>query len=233
MRPPFIQPHREFEHRKVLLFNSQLSDLPDQSSSLLRVPRGQMTFDSEGLERPSSRFFSRRASIPSSMSGITIGRGFDLGQWQAADIRTFMHASGFSAGDVSWAVGAAGLKGRAAHTYLSHSPGPTISLQQQRDLFMQQYDYMERDVLRISQNSRTVALYGKVDWNALDPQIKELVVDLRFRGDFTPRTRERIQPILVNNDREEMRTLLNDSSYWLGKLNVPRERYHARAQFLD
>jgi hypothetical protein len=37
----------------------------------------------------------------------------------------------------------------------------------------------------------------------------------------------------VNNDREEMRTLLNDSSYWLGKLNVPRERYHARAQFLD
>jgi len=51
------------------------ADVPDAAAEdKLRVPRGQLTFDAEGLDVP-GRFFSRVLHVPSGASGVTLGRG--------------------------------------------------------------------------------------------------------------------------------------------------------------
>ena len=42
------------------------------------VENGQLTFDAEGDDNPSSRYFSRTLHVPSRWSGITLGRGYDI-----------------------------------------------------------------------------------------------------------------------------------------------------------
>lgn len=37
-----------------------------------------MTFDQEGLENPGKKYHSRVPHVPSSSSGVTIGRGYDM-----------------------------------------------------------------------------------------------------------------------------------------------------------
>ncbi|EKY3242707.1 pesticin C-terminus-like muramidase [Cronobacter dublinensis] len=52
----------------------------------LTVPFGQLTFDSEGSDIEDSLYFSRRPHVPNNKStvigrsGVTFGRGLDLGQ---------------------------------------------------------------------------------------------------------------------------------------------------------
>jgi hypothetical protein len=51
------------------------------------VERGQITFDLEGLESPGSRYHSRKAHHPTPISGVTIGRGYDLKEISEATMR--------------------------------------------------------------------------------------------------------------------------------------------------
>jgi hypothetical protein len=79
-------------------------------------------------------------------------------------------------------------------------------------------------------NKDVVKLYGKADWNNLHPAIKEVLIDLQFRGDYTPETRKRIiHRAVTDNYFNVFYFLMKDRKNWK---NVPKDRFERRVKFL-
>ncbi|HWN66614.1 MAG TPA: pesticin C-terminus-like muramidase [Haliangium sp.] len=207
----------------------------------LQVDRGQLTFDAEGTE--GGRFHSRRAHWPGGVSGVTIGRGYDLGQHSATQIQADLAQAGVSAGAASSFAGAAGLTGNAARDWLQANRGSLseISLEQQEALFNIAYARLSGDVERISGNyARTMGQRTgrnqdefEIDFARLHPAIRDTLVDLRYRGDYTPTTRQRVQPPAIANDLRAMYDVIRDRAYWMQQRGVPEDRFNRRVRFLE
>ncbi len=208
----------------------------DESDDPLQVGVGQMTFDAEGNDDPNSRYFTRTIHYPPvGDSGVTMGRGYDMGNRSQDEIRNHLEAAGFDNSKISILVQAAGLKGNAAANYVRQNKERVgvITHDQQKQLFQIVYQELKSDVVRITTKSDVVARYGETDLDNLHPAIMELVVDLRYRGDYHPRTRGRIQPLMVNNDLQGLATLMADRGYWIDTYNVPLDRFQRRSQFMQ
>jgi uncharacterized protein YgiM (DUF1202 family) len=207
----------------------------------LQVDRGQLTFDAEGTE--GGRFHSRRAHWPGGVSGVTIGRGYDLGQHSASQIQADLTQAGISAGDAGRFAGAAGLTGNAARDWLQANRGSLseITLEQQEALFNIAYARLAGDVERISGNyARTMGQRTgrdqdefEIDFARLHPAIRDTLVDLRYRGDYTPTTRQRVQPPAIANDLRAMYDVIRDRAYWMQQRGVPEDRFNRRVRFLE
>ena len=197
---------------------------------------GSLTFNAEGLETK-GLYFSRAMHWPGGKSGVTIGRGYDLGVEgrTKAQVIKDLTAAGVPSFDASRFAQAVGLKGEKAKNFvnLNRAYFPEISVEAQDKLF---FDILlpryTSEVKRISEKPDVVAKYGATDWDNLDPRIKDVAVDLIYRGDYTGHTREKVQPFIVKNDVDGLKTLMNDSQYWKG-LGVPDDRFQRRAEFLD
>jgi hypothetical protein len=140
--------------------------------------------------------------------------------------------AGVSRQDAEYLSQGARLRGNAAALFIrNHINGaPVLTLEAQRRLF-EDITTPEtiKDIKRIFAKSDTVATYGVVDWDSLPSTAQELVFDLRYRGDYTPTTRRRLQPILSSQEWHKLPELMNDTAYWSG-LGVPRERINMRAR---
>lgn len=84
----------------------------------LHVSRGQVTFNSEGNDNKNSRYFSRKAHVPSSSSGITLGRGYDLSKRESDDVYRDLVKAGVNKDLARKFSGGAGKSGNAAKNYL-------------------------------------------------------------------------------------------------------------------
>jgi hypothetical protein len=207
----------------------------DPLSPYLKVGFGQRTFDAEGVEAL-GQYFSRSITWPGgASSGVTIGRGYDMGFRSRAQIVRELTLSGVSQQDSNYLSQGAGLRGAAAAQFIRSNLGnaPILTLEAQQRLF----DAVTtpeaiNDIKRIFAKADTVAAYGPVDWDTLPTAAQELVFDLRYRGDYTPTTRRRIQPILANQEWSKLPELMNDTAYWSG-LGVPHERIAARASIVE
>jgi hypothetical protein len=137
-----------------------------------------------------------------------------------------------SAGDATFFGDAAGLRGDAAARFVRAKlmESPVLSLSSQRKLF-EEITTQETiaDIRRLLNKPDVTARYGYVSWTELSPFAREVLFDLRYRGDYTPKTRESIQPFLVTKDDIGLRSLMNDTSFWT-ELGVPRARIQARAK---
>jgi hypothetical protein len=194
------------------------------------VATGQLTFDAEGQE--GGRFHSRVPHVPSNFSGLTIGRGYDLSQWKTLDVTTTLRKAGLNEEAVLAYAGAVGLKGAEARACLEANRErlTEITPEQQKRLFEIVYAFMEGDVKRICGNQRVVETYGMTDWEQLNPKIKEVLIDLRFRGDYTPATRQFLQSHVAKNDLGVFSKEIKDRSRWP---NVPQDRFDRRARYLS
>jgi hypothetical protein len=85
------------------------------------------------------------------------------------------------------------------------------------------------DIQRIFKKPDVAAKYGEVSWASLPTPVQEIVFDLRYRGDYTPRTRELIQPLLVAGDTAGLQKVMLDTDLWRG-FNVPEGRIRARTE---
>lgn len=202
----------------------------------LKVLHGQLTFDVEGndIEDPAHAlhiYFSRVIHWPGGVSGVTIGRGYDLGQRPHPE--KDLSAAKIAEPLYSWLLGAKRLKGQAARDYLSSANSAIreskISRKQQYDLFVPVYDFMRSEVIRISNSPSNIISYGPLNWDATDKKIQDIVIDLIYRGDYTPASREKVQQYLVDNDTEGLREVMADRSKWL---NVPEDRFNRRVEYL-
>ena len=88
---------------------------------------------------------------------------------------------------------------------------------------------MEKDVQEIVNDKDVVERYGKTDWKNLHPAIKEVVIDLQFRKDYTLATREIIQEAVATNYFLLFYELMKDRKNWK---NVPKDRFERRETYL-
>lgn len=194
-----------------------------------QVPRGQLTFDAEGTE--GGRYHSRAAHVPSvGASGVTIGRGYDVGQHGSQQAIEALTGAGVSPEQAAILAEAAGKKQGSAQSWLAQNQGRLEELtpEQQKALFETTYGDMAADVQRISSKSDTRAAYGEVDLDAVDPTVRDLLVDLRYRGDYTPATRRGVQPLAAADDLAGMAAHLADRDQWS---SVPADRFARRRDY--
>jgi hypothetical protein len=231
--PPWGRPYHLHPIGLVSTFSAAI-DANDPS--WLIVPVGQLTFDVEGNDiedtsHAGHRYFSRKVHWPGGASGVTIGRGYDLGQRPAP--QADLLSAGISEPLLSWLLGAKGLKGQAAQNYLVSASdeikGTFISRKQQYDLFIPVYEFMKAEVLRISNKEDVVRAYGEVKWEALNEKIKTISIDLIYRGDYTGETRKIIQLYMAENDLANYSQAICSLENWP---TVPTDRFIKRAQYM-
>lgn len=203
-----------------------------------KVPKGQITFDSEGLESPdptskSHRYHSRKPHVPTDSSGVTIGRGYDMKTKSKDKIISDLTKSGVDKKTAEKLAGAAGLSGKEAKDYITKNELDKIEItpKQQKELFAISYQEAEDDVKRICDKEDVQKAYGKTDWDKLDPAIKDILVDLRFRGDYTGDTRKNIQKHVVNDDLQGLKDALEDDTKWIGVKGSAPDRHERRKQY--
>ncbi|QLC73181.1 hypothetical protein LPB260_20745 [Pseudomonas sp. LPB0260] len=219
-------------HFQVIGLIGSFSLLDDENDlKWLKVPRGQLTFDVEGNDITNSIHFSRVAHWPRGASGVTIGRGYDLGQ--RPNPEADLTEAGVPEPLFSWLIGAKGLKGQAAKTYLDGASDEIkkfqITRKQQYKLFIPVYEFMKSEVIRISGSPSNIESYGYLNWNDINSKIQDIAVDLIYRGDYTPSTRKLVQQHIVDNDLPALSTTIADNSKWPG---VPSDRFNRRASYL-
>ncbi|WP_460116063.1 hypothetical protein [Pseudomonas sp. H2_D02] len=211
--------------------------IDDNDLSWLKVPFGQLTFDVEGndIEDPNNplyRYFSRVVHWPGGASGITIGRGYDLGQRPRPSMD--LSAAGIEEPLRSWLIRAGGLKGQAAKDYFDIADADikaaTISRKQQHDLFIPIYESMRNEVIRISRKTDVSSMYGHIKWETLDKKIKDVMIDLRYRGDYTSDARKIVQKYIVDNDFANFSKAISSRENWT---SVPEDRFNKRFRYLE
>ena len=101
-----------------------------------------------------------------------------------------------------------------------------------RILFDLEIHELAGDVKRICRKHDVEAKYGVTDWAGLDPIIRDIVVDLRYRGDYTGGTREKVQPCVVGNDLEKLAELMSNELYWVRQRGVPNDRFQRRKKYV-
>lgn len=217
-----------------LLQATPLSPTPQTFVSDFTVPEGQLTFDAEGLETKGA-YFSRVAHWPGGASGVTIGRGYDMKERTAEEVISDLTTAGVPQADAELLAQGAGLTGQEAADFIAREDVKAVEISSlaQKNLFTTMYDRYEADVKRISSKTDTVAKYGAVDWDKLDPAIKDILVDLRYRGDYTTATRKEIQPLVVANDLQGLRDLLSDETKMTDDWGVPQDRFERRRDYLQ
>jgi hypothetical protein len=217
-----------------------------------RVPNGQLTFDLEGLECPDpsdkcKAFHSRIPHVPSEESGVTIGRGYDLKLKTPSKIKADLLAIGLSSENAD-TYSEAGCKdvvkgtckpqyiGKQAKEFIRTNKTKLDELtpEQQMKLFALTYSEMEADVKSIhNRNAKSKAeQINTTQYDNLNPLIKDILIDLRFRGDYTPASRKLIEVAAMKNDLAGFRYALSNS-YWLSKKQpVSTDRFIRRYVFL-
>ena len=192
--------------------------------------RGGLTFDSEGQE--GGPFHSRHLHVPSPGSGLTIGRGYDMKLRSKSEIRDDLAEAGVDLAMAALISQAAGLKGEQAQEFIEENDLEDfeITLEQQLKLFEIEYARKETDTRRLATKADVTRAYGATDWDALHPTIKDVLIDLRFRGDYTPTTRRFLQVCVASNDLEAVAREIGNQANWPG---VPEDRFERRKAMCD
>lgn len=196
--------------------------------------RGLLTFEAEGNDAASSPWYSRHLHWPKGASGVTIGRGYDMKERTEASVKADLVAAGVDADLAAKYAKGAGLTGANAETFVTKNKDELDELtwDEQLALFELTYDEIYKDVQRISTKQDCVSAYGAVDFDKVDPRILDVVVDLRYRGDYSSATRKKVQKPFAENDYAAFREVMLDRSYWVTERGVPKDRFERRVAYL-
>jgi hypothetical protein len=195
----------------------------------------RLTYDAEGTNDPESPYYSRRVHWPGGASGVTIGRGYDMRYRVARQVHVDMTRAG-----VPWdeaqilARGAllTAMSDPSAGRWVKDDPqhGIEITVDAQEALFAIAIVPIVADVARLLSKDDVVARYGRTPpWESLDRRIRGMLVDLRYRGDFTPTARKALMPVVVKTDLAGLARVMSDRSLWAA---VPTDRFERRAAYL-
>lgn len=200
------------------------------TKSVTAPAKGGLTWETEGDE--GGRYHSRRLHVPDGNSGLTLGRGYDLRKRMNADVQADLANAGVM-GDMAFKIGtASGKWGLAASQFVIDNDllDYEITPQVQLKLFEKVYEFMLKEVKRISNNEITVRNYGKVDWAKLDQRILDVLVDLIYRGDYTNASRAFLQQHVAKNDFAKFKAEIAKKSNWA---SVPAVRFEKRKAYLE
>ncbi len=187
-------------------------------------PVAQMTFDSEGSEEK-GKFYSRKPSVPPQASGVTVGRGYDMGSRSAVEIEAQLTAAGVPPETAKDYGQGAGLKGDKASEFLKKHPNlPELTQQQQWSLFIQEYYRVSNKALEdLARFELGRPQAQRVDLNNIDTTTTQMLVDLKYRGDLTAGKWGSLRSLV--HDSAAFNAFMQVRANWG---NVPYDRYSRR-----
>lgn len=175
--------------RKLSAGNSQgtPSGQPQENRHLnsgrLTVNAGQVTFNAEGNDNPHSQNFSRHIHWPLGVSGVTIGRGYDMGGRTKDTIYQDLTRAGIPADQAELMSHANKLTGSSAHKFVMEHKNECglITREAQARLFENIYPVYVTRGKKIYLN-KTAAFPERTPWESLKTPIREIAVDFVFQG---------------------------------------------------
>jgi hypothetical protein len=209
------------------------------SESQLKVSKGQLTFDIEGDERyrdADKSFFSRRPHWPGGVSGVTLGRGFDFGQ--QFDTKETLQEVGVTEPFLTWLAGSEGLAGAEAKKYIKDMPenikGRCITRKQQKDLFMKIVGDYEKRAKATAIKKQYEGMRAPLVWGNLASAVKEVLVDMQYRGDLKESTMDKIGK-LIEAGGDGLKNFVAKPNNMTGIVTAlpPQNRCDARKQHLE
>ena len=191
---------------------------------------GVVTWESEGAE--GGPYHSRKLHVPGPWSGLTIGRGYDMKFKSATKIVTDLTKAGVEVGVVQVLKKSEGLYGNTAKQFIIDNDllDLEVSVEVQKQLFKISYDDESKEVKRLCGAKLVKEEYGETDWDKLNKYIKDLTIDLKFRGDYTKSSRKFLQSTIVANDLNAFKKEIIKKSNWK---NVPEDRYKRRKSYIE
>lgn len=167
------------------------------------IKEGQITFDAEGNDIPTSPFFSRVIHWPgNNLSGVTLGRGYDMGSRSESEIYNHMKNAGINHDQATKIAKAHGKKGTAAQQFVRDNKTSigAITTEQEIILFNTIYpDYVARAVNNY--NHWTASEPGRSEWGGLTQIFRDVLVDFVYQG-FTKGPNP--MKAGMRNDKEEL-----------------------------
>ncbi|WIL40650.1 peptidoglycan-binding protein [Pantoea agglomerans] len=155
----------------------------NNNSGRLTVSAGQVTFDAEGNDNPHSPFFSRHIHWPGGKSGVTIGRGYDMGGRSSDEVYLDLIRVGVEEQQARALSLGATKKETSAQLWVRRNKIEcgVITRESQARLFETIYPiYVSR--ARSVYLSATAEKAERTSWDELKPAIKDIVVDLVYQG---------------------------------------------------
>ncbi|MBF4358986.1 pesticin C-terminus-like muramidase, partial [Vibrio anguillarum] len=203
----------------------------------LTVPKGQLTFDAEGNDVEGSPFFSRKVHVPNNNgevienSGVTIGRGLDLGSPPSGangqspsklDLKSLFEVAGLNPKLSVWLLSVEGKTKSDALSALKSSDLTdeelVITRKQQYIMFNTIYEYFENKTKILVTKPDVQKAYGVVDWEGMPRRVKDVVVDITYRGDSYSATRVHYVSVLaeakITQDYSSFTLLMKDTNVW-------------------
>ena len=210
----------------TLILEKALKD----GSPLIMPAEGTVTFNSEGAE--GGFYHSRILHVPTETSGLTLGRGYDMKEKSSAKIVTDLTKVNADAKTALVISKASSQFGTNALQLIVDNDLMDYQISQltQKNLFDITFADESSEAKRVCTLSRIEKLYGKCEWDKLDYRIKEIVIDLKFRGDYTESSRKNIQEHIANNDFDKFKSAISRKSNWT---SVPTDRFDRRVNFLS
>ena len=153
-------------------------------SGLLIVSAGQVTFNAEGNDIPKNRNFSRHIHWPgNAASGVTLGRGYDLGSRSKATVYNDLIRAGVPDVQAGLIAEGAGKKGEAARVFVENNRDAigTISHAMQIRLFEIIYPAYVISA-KANYESWTRPYPERVSWDNLSKPIREIMIDFVYQG---------------------------------------------------
>lgn len=153
------------------------------NSGRLTVSSGQVTFNAEGNDIPTSLFFSRHIHWPKGVSGVTIGRGYDMGHRSADKIISDLVLAGVPQAQALSMSRGKGLTGESAGRFVTQYKNEcgVISREAQARLFELIYPGYVAAAKDVYLN-KTSQFPERTSWEALNPVIRDIVVDFVYQG---------------------------------------------------
>ncbi|MEN3753806.1 lysozyme family protein [Mangrovibacter yixingensis] len=200
----------------------------------LTVREGQFTFDNEGVDyitaidpfRQPLRmpYFSRVLHWPGGVSGVTLGRGYDMGSRSVGSILSTLRQAGLEEYKSVLCSKAAGFKGRQAFHFVQ-AYGQfvgEITHQQQVNLFEIIYpEYVKRS--QHYYNKYLSYSSHKTSWDSLDIKIREVFVDIVYQG--VDDIKLLVKAASSNNKENMVNLILNSHLYIKYEKNRNRVRF--------
>ncbi|QDX29837.1 pesticin C-terminus-like muramidase [Dickeya poaceiphila] len=154
----------------------------ETDNQTLTVLKGKVTYDAEGSE-DRGKYFSRHIHFPETKeSGVTLGRGYDMGQRTKKQVYNDLIAAGIPASQASKISSAAGKTGEQARKFVNENNDiGEITMEQQIKLFNNIYPIYEKKAQELYKKN-TSGMSSVTKWENLNPAIKDILVDIVYQG---------------------------------------------------
>lgn len=151
-------------------------------------------------------------------SGVTLGAGYDMGGRSKSEVKADLVAGGVSAADADKLSEGAGKKGSDAEDWVDDNVKtlPKITKAVAKSLYTKIYPAY------VNKARKIVGDWGG-DWDKYPTKMKEVLVDLGYRGDLVKK-HEKLVEAVKKNDYAAFCAVIHDLDYWQENTNLSKQK---------